>query len=148
MSTCDALVVAVEDGAVLVEVAGRAPACGSCPSSGACHTDLAALGPGPRRFRLANRIGARVGDHVSLTVAEGTLWRAVLASYVIPLVLAMAGAAAGQSFGGDWAGVGGALGGLALGALLLRRRDRRLRDAPEMFSLQRPTLDIRFKEPS
>lgn len=148
MSTCDAVVVAVEDGSALVEVAGRAPTCGSCPSSGACHQDLAALGPGPRRFRLANRIGARVGDHVSLTVAEGTLWRAVLASYVVPLGLAIAGAATGQSLGGDWPGVAGALGGLALGVALLRRRERQAQQAPEMFSLQRSTIDIRFKEPS
>ena len=146
MSQCEAVVVAEAGGDVWVEVPGRAPTCGSCKTADACQTGLLGLSAGPRRYRLENRIGARVGDRVQLTVAEGTVWRASLMSYVLPLLLAIGGAAVGQFAAGDVGAVLGMLAGLGCSLLLLRRNELRARDDTSLFSLQVDTRKIRLKE--
>lgn len=146
MSQCDAVVVDASGGQVWVEVPGRAPACGSCENATACQDDLLGQSAAPRRYRLTNSIGARVGDRVSLTVAEGTLWRAALASYVLPVVLAIAGAVIGQSMAGDGGAVMGTLAGLGCGLVALRRKEIRARNDHGPFSLQVQTKEVRFKE--
>lgn len=148
MSQCEAVVVAVEGREVWVEVPGRAPICGSCKTAEACQTGLLGLGAGPRRYRLENRIGARVGDHVQLTVADGTVWRASLMSYVLPLLLAIGGAAIGQFAAADAGAVTGTLAGLGCGLVLLRRNEIRARGDSSLFSLQVETMKIRIKEQS
>ena len=148
MSQCDAMVVAVAGREVWVEVPERAPSCGNCKTTDVCQTGLLGRGTGPRRYRLENRIGARVGDHVQLTVADGTIWRAALLSYVLPLLLAIAGAAIGQFAAGDGGAVLGTLAGLGCGLLLLRRNELRARGDASLFSLQIETLKIRIKEQS
>jgi len=148
MSQCDAVVVEVSAHEVLVEVPGRAPSCGSCRTSDACQEGLLGLSAGPRRYRVDNSIGARVGDRVSLTVADGTLWSASLASYGLPVLLAIAGAAVGQSLAADPGAVTGMLTGLGCGLVLLRRKELRVRHDASLFSLQVPTKEVRFKEKS
>ncbi|MCX7167742.1 MAG: SoxR reducing system RseC family protein [Rhodocyclales bacterium] len=148
MSQCDAVVVEVSGCEVLVEVPGRAPACGNCKSSEACQDGLLGLSAGPRRYRLNNLIGARVGDRVSLSVADGTLWRASLASYVLPVLLSIGGALIGQSMGGDAWAVLGTLAGLGCGLALLRSKEIRARREDSLFSLQVQTNEVRFKEQS
>ena len=146
MSQCDALVVETSGNEVWVEVAGRAPACGSCENSDACRDGSPNLGTGPRRYRLENRIGARVGDHVQLIVADGTLWRAAAASYMLPALLAIAGAFIGQPLAGDAGAAAGAGAGIACGLLLLRRKELGARHRGSFLSLHVPTQEIRFKE--
>lgn len=146
MNQCDALVVAASGPDVWVEVSARASACGSCETVDACQGGLLGAAAAPRRYRLENRIGARVGDRVQLTVAEGTVWRASLVSYVLPLLLAIGGAVIGQFHSGDVGAVLGLLAGLACGVLLLRRNELRARRDVSLFSLQVPTREIRFKE--
>ena len=148
MSQCDAVVVAATGGEVWVEVPARAAACGSCKTSDACQDGLLGLSAGPRRYRVENRIGARVGDWVQLTVADGTLWRAALASYVLPLLLTITGAVLGQSAAGDAWAVAGALVGLGSGVALLRRNEVRAARDGNLFSLQVQTREVRFKEQS
>jgi sigma-E factor negative regulatory protein RseC len=148
MSQCDAKVVAVAGNQVWVEVPGRAPACGSCKSSDDCQTGLLGLSAGPRRYRLENQVGARIGDRVSLEVADGTVWRASLASYVLPLLLAIAGAAVGQSAAGDAWAAAGMLAGLACGWVLLRRRELDARCDRNPFSLQLQSKEVVFKDQS
>ena len=148
MSQCDAVVVEVSGAEVCVEVPGRAPACGSCKTVDACQGGLLGLSAGPRRYRLENLIGARVGDRVSLTVAEGTLWRASLVSYVLPVLLAIAGAVIGQFAAGDAWAVIGTLTGLGCGLALLRLSEIRARRGASLFSLQVQTKEERFKEQS
>jgi positive regulator of sigma E activity len=148
MTHCDAVVVAVAGREVWVEVPERAPNCGSCKTADACQTGLLGLSAGPRRYRLENRIGARVGDHVQLTVADGTVWRASLLSYVLPLLLAIGGAAIGQFAAGDVGAVTGMLAGLGCGLVLLRRNEIRARSDASVFSLQIETMKVRFKEQS
>lgn len=148
MSQCEAVVVEASGDEVLVEVPGRAPTCGNCKTSDACQEGLLGLSAGPRRYRVANPIGARVGDRVQLTVADGTLWRASLMSYVLPLLLAIGGAVVGQSLAGDaWAAIG-TLAGLGCGLVLLRRKEILARREGSLFSLQVQTREIRFKEQS
>lgn len=148
MSQCEARVVAASGNEVWVEVAGRAPSCGNCKTADACQTGLLGLAAGPRRYRLENRIGAQVGDQVQLTVAEGTLWRASVWSYGVPLLLAIVGAMIGQSLSGDAAAVAGTLAGLVCGMVVLRRREVRARGEGSLFSLQVQTKEMRFKEQS
>jgi positive regulator of sigma E activity len=148
MSQREAVVVAVADGEAWVEVAGRAPSCGNCSNTDACQDGLLGLSAGPRRYRVNNRIGARIGDRVSLEVAEGTLWRAALASYLLPLLLAIAGAAGGQAWAGDVGAMAGTLAGLGCGLVLLRRKEARVRNDGGLFSLQLQTMEVRFKEKS
>lgn len=143
---CEAVVVAAAGHEVWVEVPGRAPTCGSCKTADACRTGLLGLDAGPRRYRLENRIGARVGDRVQLTVADGMVWRASLLSYVLPLLLAIGGAAIGQSVAGDAGGVAGTLAGLACGLVLLRRDEIRVRGDLGLFSLKLENPNIRIKE--
>jgi sigma-E factor negative regulatory protein RseC len=136
MSQCDAFVIETSGTEVWVEVAGRAPACGNCKNPAACQGGLFGSGAGPRRYKLTNSIGARVGDRVQLTVADGTLWRSAVASYVLPIVLAIGGAILGQAFAGDAWAVTGTLGGLGCGLVLLRRKEIRARHEGSLFSLQ------------
>ncbi len=146
MNECDAVVVEVAGSEAWVELPARAPACGNCRNSEACNEGLLGASTKPRRYRLENTIGARVGDPVRLAVADGTLWRASLASYVLPLVLAIGGAVAGQALAGDVWAVGGTLCGLACGLFLLRRREMRARKDPALFSLRFRTTEVRLKE--
>lgn len=148
MSQCDAVVVQATGNDVWVEVPGRAPACGSCKSADACQEGLLGLSAAPRRYRLDNQIEARVGDRVSLTVVDGTLWRASLASYVLPVLLAIGGAVIGQSMGDDAWAVMGTLTGLGCGLALLRRNEIRARRDGSLFSLQVQTREVRFEEQS
>jgi positive regulator of sigma E activity len=148
MTRCEAVVVDVAGGEVWVEVPERAPSCGSCKSADACQTGLLGLGTGPRRYRLENRIGARIGDRVQLTVADGTVWRASLVSYVLPVLLALGGAAIGQFAAGDAGAVLCLLAGLGCSLVLLRRDELRARGDAGRFSLQIETLTIRIKEQS
>jgi sigma-E factor negative regulatory protein RseC len=148
MSQCDAVVVEASGNEVWVEVPGRAPACGSCKNTDACQDSLLGLSAGPRRYRLENRIGARIGDRVQLTVADGTLWHASVASYVLPVLLAIAGAVVGQTAGGDaWAAMG-TLAGLGCGLVLLRFKELRARRQDSFLSLDVQTQEVRFKESS
>lgn len=148
MSQCDAVVVETSGSQVWVEVPGRAPACSSCKSPDACQDGLLGLSAGPRHYRLDNLIGARVGDRVQLTVADGTLWRASLASYVLPVLLAIGGAVTGQSMAGDAWAVIGTLTGLGCGLVLLRAKEIRARRDGSLFSLQVQTKQSCLKEPS
>ena len=146
MSRCDAVVVEVSGADAWIELPARAASCENCSKTEACSEGLIGSA-GVRRYRLANSIGARVGDRVQLTIADGGLWQASLASYVLPLLFAIAGAMLGQAMGSDGRAAVGTLLGLAVGLLLLRRRELRVRHDQNLVSLQFPTQEIRFEEP-
>lgn len=146
MNQCEAVVVASSGRDIWVEVPARAAACGSCQTVDACQSGLLGMGAAARRYRLENTLGVRVGDHVELSVADGTVWRASLLSYVLPLLLAIGGAVIGQLYSGDVGAALGTLAGLGCGVLLLRRNELRARRDASLFSLQVPTREIRFKE--
>lgn len=91
MNEIDGIVVRVEDDFAYVSTAGVASACGSCASRGGCgSTD------GEKKvhvLRLPNPIHARAGDRVVILAAEGAVLRAVWWVYLLPLLLAVFGAA-------------------------------------------------------
>jgi sigma-E factor negative regulatory protein RseC len=148
MSQCEAKVVEVSGDEVWVEVPGRAHACGSCKSPDECQTGLLGLSAGPRRYRVDNLVGARIGDRVSLNVEDGTVWRVSLASYVLPLLLAITGAVIGQAVAGDAWAAAGMLAGLGCGWALLRRSELDARRDRSPFSLQIQTKEVVFKDQS
>ena len=148
MNQCDAVVVEISGDEVCVEVSGREAACGHCKNADACQDGLSGSLGGSRRYRLENSINARVGDHVQLTVADGTVWRASLASYVFPVALVIGGAGIGQSVAGDVWAIMGALAGLGCGFIILRRNELSERRRGSPFSLHVQTKEVRFKESS
>lgn len=127
-----ARVVAVEGPYAWLE--GGATACGGCGARGACGTAAVAgwLARHRRRVRALNRAGARPGEEVVVGLAEGALVRGSLLVYLVPLAAMISGAVAGVAwFGaGDGPAAAGALTGLAMALVWLRRRLARLRDDP------------------
>ena len=119
----------------------KASACGNCDSQEACSSGLLAGAIGPRHYRVQNADGARVGDTVILSVAEGSLAKAASISYLGPLVLAIAGAIAGNLLAGDDGALVGVCIGLALGAALLPLANRWFGKGTE------PRLTMRVKPP-
>lgn len=120
----------MEQEAVVASVAGKhaylelgGGGCAHCHQAGGCQSGV--LGrmfrAGPRQFRIPNSIGAAPGDHVIVRVAKGATLRAALVAYVLPVLLllfgAIAGNAIGDTGGGDVATAIGALSGFALGVL-------------------------------
>jgi positive regulator of sigma E activity len=136
----EGLVIAVErDGSeLLVEVPQRTGACGNCSSKEGCQTGLLGLRSGNRHYRVPNRIGAVVGDRVSLSVADGTVASAAWFSYLVPALAAIGAAAIGQSWAGDAGAVSGLVIGLVLSTLMLRRRELQLRRDGEVLAASRP----------
>lgn len=143
-TTCDAVVVELSGEDAWVELPARAASCGNCSRNAACGEGIVG-NAGVRRYRLANTIGARVGDRVQLNVGDGMLWTATLASYIWPLLLALGGAVAGQAGAGDAGALAGTLLGLGAGLWFLRRRELRARHESELISLQFPLREPRFE---
>jgi sigma-E factor negative regulatory protein RseC len=115
-------------------VISEAPqSCGACGGKG-CGSSLYArlLHPRDPEFQVANPINAEAGEAVVIGVPDGALLQAVLASYLVPLLLILAGAALGQHFGGEPISALGALTGLAISALWLKAQ-RPSRHAPSIL---------------
>jgi sigma-E factor negative regulatory protein RseC len=139
----EAQVIAIDAGDAWVKIPERASACGSCSSASTCHEsqtqNVLNSSSGPRRIKISNTIGAQVGDVVNLTVADGRVLRASILSYLLPALLAIAGAILGQSITGDIGAIAGTLIGLALGFANLRWQSGRLRAVSSVLSMERPT---------
>ena len=133
-----ARVVGTEAGFALVEAAPSG-GCGTCGVQGGCGVSkLGKLLPQRSRvLRVANELGARPGDEVTLGVAEDALLASALAAYLPPLAGLLAGALLGGAFGPEdmWPMLG-AGGGLLLGLAASRLLSRRgqVRHAPRMVS--------------
>lgn len=124
--------------AVWVEIPERAAACGSCSSASGCQSGLLGLGGGTRRYQVENRIGAVLGERVSLVVADGTVLRASWFSYLLPAILAICGAFVGQAVGNDPGAIAGTISGLVVGFFYLRWNDGRIRRSSAVLGLDRP----------
>ena len=95
-----ARVMAVRGGHAWVET-GRRSACGSCSASSGCEASLVArlFGKGTNRLQVADTLGLTVGDRVVIGISEGTLTRASLLAYLVPLVILVAAAVTARSSG-------------------------------------------------
>lgn len=82
----------------LAEVEGQLrSSCGGCAVKGTCSTSLLTRSFGPKRLLLQahNPIGARPGEHVIIGLSEGSLLKASVLAYLIPLLAMIGGAVAG-----------------------------------------------------
>lgn len=121
----------IEEGTVLsIEADGLAEvkvgrhsdcmACGACP--GAEHIVVKALNP----------VGAQVGQHVKFQVREVNVIIGAFVCFIMPLLVAAAGAAAGHWIGGAYgfdgvqAAVAGGIAGFAVGVIGVKLFDRSL----------------------
>ncbi len=112
-------IMALRDGLATVRVE-RASACSSCGTRSVCGAGSAA----GSQVSVPVQPGARLGDRVTLSLANGMLTRAALLAYLLPALTTIFGAAL-LSAAGDLAAVAGALCGLGLGLLALRFLGRR-----------------------
>lgn len=132
MTESEAIVTRLEGGYAWLEILDRPSGCGKCESAGSCG------GSGSFQ-RVPNAVGARVGDHVLVGVADGAILTAAVVSYAVPLATTLGGAIAGGGLGGEVVAVAGAVLGLLIGWLSLRFLDRR------MATRREPLLALRIK---
>ena len=125
--------------------------CGHCASSASCGVDAReASGIGTvtsrlqeRRFVLDNPGGFREGDRLVVGVSEGSLLKASLTAYGLPLICALtAGSIAQSMYGDDLTSMLGMAGGLVFGLFVARLNARRLAArgdlAPRILRRARP----------
>lgn len=97
--------------------------CGGCASSSSCG--VSGLGKyfahGRKTIAVQCDVNVRAGDELQLSMSEGDLLKAGLLAYLLPTMLALAGAVIAAAFGlGDIGAALGAANGMALGFLLGR----------------------------
>lgn len=104
-------------------VASKAPSsCGACGGKGCGSSVFSRIWhPDEPEYRVNNPIGARTGDAVVVGLPDGTLLRATLASYGMPLLLLVGGAGLGNGLAGEPGAIWGGLFGLGFAALWLKR---------------------------
>lgn len=122
MSETLARVVRVEGESAWVEV--EAPtSCGACGGRGCGSSSVFGqlFRVRPASYPVNNPIAAKVGDSVIVAVADGELLRAALRGYGLPLLLLLVGAMLGLALAGNVGSIAGAVLGLLLGALSMRR---------------------------
>jgi sigma-E factor negative regulatory protein RseC len=120
--TIRAIVRALEGDQALVET--EEGGCGRCHEQGGCGGQnlSRAFCSGPRRHRVENRVGAAVGERVTVAIQPGSVRRSANLAYVLPLASVLCGALAGMVIGGEPWAIAGALGGLALAVGYVRHR--------------------------
>lgn len=93
-----ASVVAVDDDGAWVETRRRS-ACGHCESAAICGTSALAklFGEGRNRLRIDDPLGLRPGDRVVIGIPDGTLVRASLIAYLLPLIALVSAAGIGTA---------------------------------------------------
>jgi sigma-E factor negative regulatory protein RseC len=117
----EASVVAVADGAALVEVPRRS-SCSGCGHGASCGTATVAklFGNGSAtRLRVIDHLDLAAGERVIIGIRSPLLVRASLAAYLLPLMALVAAAGGAEAAGlGDVAGAASGLGGLLAGLWL------------------------------
>ena len=117
-----ARVVSADNGKVLVEASARS-GCGGCQSRSVCGVSGLGKYFSSNRKPIAVKCDApvRAGDELQLSMDEGDMLKAGLLAYLLPSVLALAGAGITSSYGmGDAGAVLGAAAGVMAGLLAVR----------------------------
>jgi sigma-E factor negative regulatory protein RseC len=116
-------VIALKDDKAWVQTI-RASACESCSARSGCGQRVLARASGGRanQILVTNHLNARVGDQVTVAIAESALISASLLVYALPLALLILGAVTGQQWlpQQDAGAIAGAIAGLAAGFGLVR----------------------------
>ena len=121
-STVRAIVREINQADALVEV--EQGGCGRCHDPGGCGGQQLTrmFCSTPKTYRVANEIGAGIGDHVTIAIAAGSVRRSANLAYVLPLTATIAGAVLGMLLGDDPGAMLGAVAGLFIAFLHVRRR--------------------------
>ena len=122
MIETSARVVSASNGSALVEPNTQS-GCGGCQSRSSCGVSGLGKYFSHNRKTIAVQCDAnvRAGDELHLSMSEGDLLKAGLLAYLLPTVLALAGAGTAAALGlGDVGAVLGAANGMAAGFLLGR----------------------------
>jgi sigma-E factor negative regulatory protein RseC len=122
MIETSARVVSSENGTVMVEPSAES-GCGGCHSHSVCGVSgLGKYFSGNRKaIPVKCDASVRAGDELQLSMSEGDMLKAGLLAYLLPSVLALAGAGIAAANGqGDAGAVLGAAAGVAVGLLLGR----------------------------
>lgn len=121
----EARVIAIDAQWALIAVE-KTSSCGGCHANQSCGTRSIAdyFNFKPPQIRVRNRIGAKAGDRVLVSVSDSTLVSVSLLMYIVPLLLMIAGAVFVRMLpiehtGEGWQILAG-LAGLAGGLLLVR----------------------------
>lgn len=122
--TIRAVVRAVDGEMAQVEV--EQGGCGRCHEEGGCGGQQLTqmFCSGPKTYRVKNSVGAVIGDRVRVGIAPGSVSKTANFAYILPLTVALAGAALGTSLGGDATGILGAICGLVIAFAYIRFRMR------------------------
>lgn len=101
--------------------------CGRCREAGGCGGNNIArlLCSKPRTFRVLNPEQRVVGERVCVRLVDGSLGRSALYAYAFPWLALLVGALLGSSLAGEAGAIGGAMAGLLVAWLGLRRAQRR-----------------------
>lgn len=138
-TTVRAVVRELHPGYALVEV--EQGGCGRCHEKGGCGGQnlTQMLCAGPRTYRVANDIGAAVGDRVTVAIAAGSVRQSANLGYVLPLTATIAGALLGMQLGDDPGAMLGGAAGLLVSFLYIRR----VAATRTGFSATHPHIDSR-----
>ncbi len=109
----------IEAGQAVIAVATSG--CSSCGHAGGCGIGKLAGSRREALISLPAQPGLAAGDAVTLELDEARLTQAALRGYLLPTSLLVMGAWLGEKVGADETAALGALVGLALGLLLVRR---------------------------
>lgn len=98
--------------------------CGRCHEEGGCGGQQLTqmFCSGPKTYSVDNQLGARLGEQVTIAIADGSVRRTANLAYGVPLTAAIAGAALGAPLGGDAGAILGAGAGLVLSFFFIRFR--------------------------
>ena len=123
LSTVRAVVREVNQAGTLVEVQEQR-GCGRCHEPGGCGGQQLTqiFCSTPKTYRVANAIGAVVGDRVTIAISAGSVRRSANLAYVLPLTATIAGAVLGMLLGDDLGAMLGGLAGLHVAFLHVRHR--------------------------
>ncbi|MEF8699340.1 MAG: SoxR reducing system RseC family protein [Candidatus Accumulibacter sp. UW26] len=112
--------------------------CGRCHEAGGCGGAGHLFCATARTFRVPNPDRCAVGQRVRITVAQGSIGRSALHAYAFPLLALFAGVLLGSTLAGETGAISGAIGGLFIGWLGLRRAQRRSLHDPRLRPSIRP----------
>ncbi|MBL0351291.1 MAG: SoxR reducing system RseC family protein [Dechloromonas sp.] len=123
LSTVRAVVREVNQAGTLVEVQEQR-GCGRCHEPGGCGGQQLTqiFCSTPKTYRVANAIGAVLGDRVTIAISAGSVRRSANLAYVLPLTATIAGAMLGMLLGDDPGAMLGGLAGLLVAFLHVRHR--------------------------
>ncbi|HNO58842.1 MAG TPA: SoxR reducing system RseC family protein [Accumulibacter sp.] len=130
MSETRAVVTALDGEYALVRT--DSGGCGRCHEAGGCGgANISQILCGNERvWRVLNTRGARVGEQVSVRVADGAVRASATLLYVVPLTLFLAGALIGASFFAETGAIAGAVAGIAIAWYRVARQIRQRHDDP------------------